>query len=162
MASVWSIPQNLKFRKYTKRFVYGRFGAVERRVSRLRWGSCCGLIAVESGHLTPKQLQTAIAVITKTIKQQRRKRNKLACSVVIRAPVTQKSLGSRMGRGKGGVSAWVVAVRKGRVLFQLYGRQLTRRMFIALKRVSYKLPFLTRIVAEPYQQVSGLEKIWRC
>lgn len=161
MTSVWLAPQNLKFRKYSKRFVYGRVGLVERRVGRLRWGSCCGLVATEAGRLTPKQLQTAIMLINKTIKQQRRKRNRLACSAIIRAPVTQKALGSRMGRGKGSVDHWVVMVRKGRMLFQLYGRRLTRRMFVAMKRVSYKLPFLTRIVAEPYQQVRELEKNWR-
>jgi large subunit ribosomal protein L16 len=155
-SSVWLIPQNLKFRKYTKRFVYGR-GLTERRVNRLRFGSCCGLLAIEGGCLTPKQLQTAIAVINKTMKVQRTKKNVLECSVVIRAPVTKKPLGSRMGRGKGGVDSWVVAIRKGRVLFQLYGQQLTRRMFLALKRVRHKLPFLTRMVTEPYARIRQMD-----
>jgi len=153
---IWSLPQNLKFRKYSKRFVYGRRG-LERQTNRLRWGGCCALIATKQGRLTPKQLQVAVGVINKTMELQRQNRNLLHCSVAIRAPVTKKPLGSRMGRGKGGVNGWAVTVNAGRVVFQFFGYRATRKMFLAFKRASYKLPFTTRILIEPYSRVNTIK-----
>jgi ribosomal protein L16/L10AE len=53
-----------------------------------------------------------------------------------------------MGRGKGTVKTWIVPVVYGRMLFQIYNvRDINvKKAVLALKKIKYKLPILTRIV----------------
>ena len=146
-----NFPQNLKFKRYNRRFVYGGYRE-ETRVCSLLLGSSCGLVVVESGFLTRDQLLAAFKVLHTVLKPKRRKRGQkksrdpLLCSVALRAPVTVKPIGSRMGRGKGGVDRWICPVRKGRVLFQVQHPRLIKLAVVALVKASFKLPVRTRVV----------------
>lgn len=142
----FNFPQNLKYKKYNKKFAYGNSNSTELRVNSLFMGSSCGIVALEAGVITIAQLKTCIALLNKTIKIKRKTKNKLICSIIIRAPITEKSLGSRMGRGKGAVSKWVCHVKKGRMLFQVQNIKRVKAAFIAMRQISYKLPVLTKIV----------------
>lgn len=142
----FKFPQNLKYKKYNKKFAYGSARKLELRSSFLLMGSSCGIVAVEPGVITVAQLKTCIALLNKIIKIKRKAKNKLVCSIIIRAPVTEKSLGSRMGRGKGAVSKWICHVKKGRLLFQVQNIKRVKAVFLAMRQISYKLPVLTKIV----------------
>lgn len=142
----FNFPQNLKYKKYNKKFAYGSTHKLELRSSFLFVGSSCGIVALEPGVITISQLKTCIALLNKIIKIKRKAKNKLICSIIIRAPITEKSLGSRMGRGKGAVSKWVCHVKKGRLLFQVQNVKRVKAVFIAMRQISYKLPILTKIV----------------
>lgn len=138
------IPQNLKFKRYSKRFTYKK--GLDLKVSNLFFGSSCGLIAKESGRITLPQLKTCFLILNKFVKKRRKDKKKLLCSVILRSPITEKPLGSRMGRGKGTVSYWICFIRKGRMLFQFQNIRNLQNAVLALKAISYKLPFLTKIV----------------
>ncbi|NXP20739.1 RM16 protein, partial [Scytalopus superciliaris] len=56
-------------------------------------------------------------------------------------PVTRKSLGHRMGGGKGPVERYVTAVRSGRLLLELGGRCHFDQVRPFLALVANKLPF---------------------
>jgi large subunit ribosomal protein L16 len=141
------LPQNLKFKKFHKTFIYAK--GSEQRVCGLFTGSSCGLVALEAGRLTREQLMVCFQVIQNTLKgkmKKKQKKNRVVCSVAIRAPLTSKSLGSRMGRGKGNVDRWICHVKPGRMLFQIQHVRRVRIAFLALHKISYKLPILTKIV----------------
>ena len=143
------LPQNLKHRKYCRRFLYPR-GAKQQRSASLFLGSSCGLVACESGSLTRDQLAACLKVLTIALRKKRSRRKQksrvFSCSAVLRGPVTAKSLGSRMGRGKGNVAGWVCYVKRGRVLFQVQNACRIQTAVRALSSVAYKLPILTRLV----------------
>jgi large subunit ribosomal protein L16 len=139
-----NVPQNLKYKKYSKKFSFKK--GCELKSSLLFFGSSCGLVAKESGSLTFPQLKTCFSILNKHIKTRRKDRKKLHCSVIIRSPLTEKPLGARMGRGKGSVSKWICFVRKGRMLFQFNNVKRVRFAVLALRKIAYKLPILTRIV----------------
>lgn len=141
---VLKIPQNLKFKKYSKKFAFKK--GTDLKSSFLFFGSSCGLVAKEAGALTVPQLKTCISILNKHIKTRRKDKKKLQCSVIIRAPLTEKPLGARMGRGKGSVSKWICFVRKGRMLFQFQNVKRVRFAVLALQKIAYKLPILTKIV----------------
>jgi large subunit ribosomal protein L16 len=60
-------------------------------------------------------------------------------------PVTKKPAETRMGKGKGQPSGWVIVVRPGNVLFELGGvtEQIARE---ALRLGAFKLPLRTRFI----------------
>ena len=157
------IPQNLKHRKYCRRFIYPS-GTKHHRASSLMLGSSCGLVACEGGPLTQEQLSSCLKVLAAGLrgrKSRRKQKNRLySCSVVLRAPVTAKSLGSRMGRGKGAVESWVCYVKRGRVLFQVQNACRLRTAAAALAQAAYKLPILTRVVFRyPFLRRSALRTL---
>jgi large subunit ribosomal protein L16 len=59
-----------------------------------------GLKALESGIITPKQLETARRVITRITKRT----SKIFTNVPFTHPLTKKPLLSRMGKGAGGIT----------------------------------------------------------
>lgn len=138
------IPQNLKHKKFCKRFIFSKGSSFK---NKFLFVECyCASVTLEAGLLTLKQLQTCLGLLNKTLKFSRKTREKILCSVFIRAPLTEKALGSRMGRGKGSVSKWICAIPKGRVLFQFKNLINPKEACLALKTVAYKLPMLTKIV----------------
>jgi ribosomal protein L16/L10AE len=68
------IPQNLKYKKYNKKFNYGK--GAEHKVSELFLGACCGLVALESGFFTAQQLKTVVQLFNKTMKTKKKKKLK--------------------------------------------------------------------------------------
>lgn len=138
------IPQNLKHKKFCKRFIFSTGKVSKNQMLNIK--SHCALVALETGILTLKQLQTCLLLLNKTLRSQKRTKKKYFCSVFIRAPLTEKSLGSRMGRGKGSISKWICTIPKGRVLFQFRNLRNPKNACIALRTIAYKLPILTKIV----------------
>lgn len=140
------LPQNLKYKKYNKRFIFGNQKGFALKSSSLLFKSSCGLVALESGALTVAQIKTCFSLLNKIMQLKKKSSKRLLCSLIIRSPITFKSLGSRMGRGKGTVNAWICYIKKGRVLFQVQGFRRLKLVILAFRKLSYKLPILTKIV----------------
>lgn len=99
------------------------------------------LVAREPGIVTAAQIKSARLVIARTISR----RGKLWIRTFPDMPVTGKSVGVRMGKGKGTVKYWVSYVRAGQLLFEIDGVQETLADQ-ALSKATYKFGIKTKVV----------------
>jgi large subunit ribosomal protein L16 len=100
-----------------------------------------GLKALENAWLTNKQIEAARVAIMRHIKRG----GKAWIRVFPDKSVTKKPAETRMGKGKGAPEAWVVVVKRGRILFELDGlpQELAQE---ALRLAASKVPFRTKLV----------------
>ena len=100
-----------------------------------------GIMALEPGWLTARQIEAARIAMTRHIKRG----GKVWINVFPDKPVTEKPAETRMGSGKGNPERWVAVVRPGRVLFELsYPNEKLAKE--ALTRAAHKLPMKCRII----------------
>jgi len=89
--------------------------------------------------VTAEQIETCVKAVKMQFKtlNKKLKRNKLTLYVYPAIPKTEKGLGSRMGKGKGGVENWVQIVRAGKVLFSI--KNINKRVaFYILRLLKWK------------------------
>jgi len=128
-------PRNTKYKKTRK----GNLRKLEFKSNKLTFGTV-GLKSTESGIITFKQIEAARQAIVRKIKRK----GKIWIKIFPDIPITAKSTGVRMGKGKGPVSHWGARIRGGTVLFELCGVNLSI-VKKALKTGSAKLPIKTKI-----------------
>jgi large subunit ribosomal protein L16 len=109
-------------------------------VSQLSWGSI-GLRSLELGRISSLQLGVAVRFLFHYIPR--------GVQLIIRIfpdrPVTTTSVGTRIGKGKGNVSFWCTYVKKGQILFELYGATFSVGT-TAFRIIKAKLPFISILV----------------
>jgi large subunit ribosomal protein L16 len=130
-------PKKIKYRKRQKQMpIKGK----ALRGSTVAFGEF-GLIALEPGRLTNRQIEAARVATNRKIKRQGR----LWIRIFPDMPLTKKPAETRMGKGKGSPEHWVAVVRPGRVLYELDGipEELARDAF---RLAGAKLPIKTRVV----------------
>ena len=127
--------KKIKFKKFRK----GRLKKFEFKMNKLKFG-VLGLKAIESGIIKYHQILSVKHLILKEMK----KKSKIWIRVSPNLSVTSKSIGMRMGKGKGLVSQWVVKINSGAVLFEVCSAKLNYIM-LALKMSKSKLPIKTKI-----------------
>ena len=129
-------PKRTKFRKQHK----GRNRGAAKGGSDITFGDF-GLQSVEAGWLTARQIEAARIAINRHVKRG----GKLYIRIFPDKPVTKKPAETRMGKGKGGVEAWVAVIKRGRVLYEIEGvsEELARAAFL---RAHHKLPVKTRFI----------------
>ena len=129
-------PKKVKFRKRMK----GRTKGVAHRGSRVSFGDF-GMITLEPGRLTSRQIEAARIAMTRHIKR--------GGTVWIRIfpdwPVTSKPAETRMGKGKGSPEGWIAKVRPGRVLYEMDGVE-AEVAAEAFRLAGHKLPVKTKMV----------------
>jgi large subunit ribosomal protein L16 len=128
-------PKQTKYKKTKK----GKLGRLEFKANSLKFGDI-GLKAMESGIISVKQLEASRQAITRRIKRK----GKVWIRIFPDLPITSKSIGSRMGKGKGAVSHWGARVRGGTVIFEICGVNLNTAI-PAFKTGGAKLPIKTKI-----------------
>jgi len=130
-------PKRVKYRKMMK----GRTKGNATRGQTIVFGDC-GLITLEPGWITSRQIEAARVALTREMKRG----GKVWIRIFPDKPITKKPAETRMGKGKGNPEGWVVVVKPGRVLFEVEGieHELAR---VALKLASAKLPLRTKFVA---------------
>ena len=102
-----------------------------------------GLMAKEGAWITANQIEAARVAMTRYMKRGR----KVFINIFPHMPLTKKSIGTRMGKGKGAVEAWVAVVKEGKILFEVSGvDEATARE--ALRLASHKLPIRTKFVTK--------------
>ena len=100
-----------------------------------------GLMAKEGAWITANQIEAARVAMTRYMKRG----GKVWINIFPHMPLTKKSIGTRMGKGKGAVEAWVAVVKEGKILFEIAGvDEATARE--ALRLASHKLPIKTKFV----------------
>jgi large subunit ribosomal protein L16 len=130
-------PKRVKFRKMFK----GRTRGIASRGSTISFGSY-GLMAMEPGWITNRQIEAARVSLTRHIKRG----GKVWIRIFPDKPITKKPAETRMGKGKGSPEGWVAVVKPGRVLFEVEGisKPLAEK---AMALASAKMPIRTKFVA---------------
>ena len=129
-------PKKVKYRKRQK----GRTKGKALRGSTLEFGDY-GLQALECGHMTAQQIESARIAVTRHIKRG----GKIWIRIFPDKSFTKKPAETRMGKGKGAPEGWVAVVKPGRILYELEGVVETVAAE-AFRLAGHKLPFATRFV----------------
>lgn len=124
----------LKFKKIKKGKLIGF-----KFKNKLKFGTL-GLKATQAGILTSRQIEAA----RQSIARKTKRKAKLWIRVFPNLPITSKSIGARMGGGKGDVSHWGARVSGGTILFEICGANLNT-LTSALKTAGAKLPIKTKV-----------------
>lgn len=117
----------------------GRLREFEFKTNKLVFGDL-GLKATESGIINSQQIEAARQAISRKTKRKA----KIWIKIFPNLPITSKSTGVRMGKGKGQFSHWGARVRSGTVLIEICGTN-NNVLMEALKTGKAKLPIKTKI-----------------
>ena len=100
-----------------------------------------GLMAMEGAWITTNQIEAARVAMTRYMKRG----GKVWINIFPHMPLTKKPLGTRQGKGKGNVEAWVAVVKAGKIMFEVseVDEAVARE---ALRLASHKLPIKTKFV----------------
>ena len=100
-----------------------------------------GLQAKEGAWITANQIEAARVAMTRYMKRG----GKVWINIFPHMPLTKKPIGTRQGKGKGNVEAWVAVVKEGQVMFEIAGvsEEIARE---ALRLAAHKLPIKTKFV----------------
>src|SRR2546426_8124655 len=130
-------PKRVKHRKQHR----GRMRGQAKGGSAGHFGDY-GLLALEPGWITNRQIEAARVAITRHIKRG----GKVWINIFPDKPFTKKPAETRMGSGKGNPEGWVAVVKPGRVMFELAGvpEPLARE---AMSRAQHKLPIKTKFIS---------------
>ena len=100
-----------------------------------------GLMAKEGAWITSNQIEAARIAMTRYMNRG----GKVWINIFPHMPLTKKPIGTRQGKGKGNVEAWVAVVKEGKIMFEVAGvsEEVARE---ALRLASHKLPIKTKFV----------------
>ena len=100
-----------------------------------------GLMAKEGAWITSNQIEAARVAMTRYMKRG----GKVWRNIFPHMPLTKKPIGTRQGKGKGNVEAWVAVVKEGKIMFEIGGvDEATARE--AFRLASHKLPIRTKFI----------------
>ena len=132
------IPSRTKYRR-VHRLPYDGRAKGNTKVTQGEYG----LMAKDGAWITANQIEAARVAMTRYMKRG----GKVFINIFPHMPLTKKSIGTRMGKGKGAVEAWVAVVKEGKILFEVSGvDEATARE--ALRLASHKLPIRTKFVTK--------------
>jgi large subunit ribosomal protein L16 len=130
-------PKKVKHRKQHR----GRMRGRAKGGTEVHFGDF-GLLALEPGWLTNRQIEAARVAMTRHI----RRGGKVWINIFPDKPYTKKPAETRMGSGKGNPEGWVAVIKPGRVMFELSGvTEVVARE--AMSRAANKLPIRSRFIA---------------
>ena len=134
------MPKKIKHRKWQKGRSINR--KVDTRGTTLAYGTF-GLKAETGTWVNARQIEAARRAITNYMKRE----GKVWIRIFPDKPVTQKPPEVTMGGGKGDVKEFVVAVRPGRIMFEIDGvsPEVAKS---ALRLAGHKMPVRSRIVSK--------------
>ena len=130
------IPSRTKYRRVHRLPYEGR----SKGNRELHFGTY-GIMALEGAWVTANQIEAARVAMTRYMKRG----GKVYINIFPHMPLTKKPLGTRQGKGKGNVEAWVAVVKSGKIMYEIAGvDEATARE--ALRLASHKLPMKTKFV----------------
>ena len=130
------IPARTKYRR-VHRLPYEGHAKGNTKVTKGEYG----LMAKEGAWITSNQIEAARVAMTRYMKRG----GKVWINIFPHMPLTKKPIGTRQGKGKGNVEAWVAVVKEGKVMFEIAGvsEEIARE---ALRLAAHKLPIKTKFV----------------
>jgi large subunit ribosomal protein L16 len=134
-------PAKVKYRKRQK----GRMRGTAQRGAKVSFGDY-GLMALEPGLITQRQIEAARVAMTRYVKRSGR----IWIRMFPDKPVTSKPAEVRMGKGKGSPEGWVAPVKPGRIMYEMQGVDIDTAKE-AFRLAANKLPIATRFVSRDEQ-----------
>jgi len=131
------MPRSVKYRK-TQR---GKIRGNATRGNTVAYGEY-GIQSLEPGLITNRQIESARV----TCRHFLRGIGRVYIRIFPHKSMTATPAETRMGKGKGEPSQWVARVKPGTVMFEIGGVEY-KLAKEALRRMSYKLPVKTKLVA---------------
>jgi large subunit ribosomal protein L16 len=131
------MPKRVKWRKQMR----GRMRGKALRGAEVSFGEF-GLMAMEPGWITARQIEAARRVIVREMKR----RGKVWIRIFPAKPYTHRPPETRMGSGKGAVEYYVAVVKPGRIMFEVGGLPAEQAL-AALRGAQYKFPIKTKVVS---------------
>lgn len=131
---------NNKKRKFQKQYKGRIKNLYETRANTIQSG-LYAIKTLEKGKIPEKQIETIRRTLTNYTKRQ----IKIWIKINANNPITQKSTGVRMGKGKGKVKFWAANVNCGKILFEVHGKN-TKTTYKALQKSLNKLSLKSQIV----------------
>lgn len=129
----------LKFKNYHRVHIVAR---ISKSISPFLKAGILGLKILNFGFLFPNQLKAIYLTLNKILK----KKGVIYIFAFPNGSLTSKSLGARMGKGKGKIlSNWVFKVKAGYILCEIHTSFISLALK-ALKLVKYKIPLLSKII----------------
>ena len=139
-------PKRVKWRKHQK----GRMRGRAIRGSTLIFGAY-GLVAVECGKITSKQIESARVAMTRYVKRGGR----IWIRIFPDKSLSKKPAETRMGSGKGSPEEWAAVIKPGRILYEMDGIS-KQEATEALRLAGHKLPLKVKVISKP--EVTGNEQ----
>ena len=134
-------PRQTTFTKYMR----NKLPKSNNRYRPLQFGRF-GLVAKESGFISARSLEACRMSMNRHLKRK----GKIWICIFPDFPMSAKPVESRMGKGKGGIDAWYVRVKPGKILFEVDGVQ-PASIISALNAAKNKLPVSTRVRHYPFK-----------
>lgn len=141
-------PKRVKWRKHQK----GRMRGKALRGNTLFFGSF-GLVAVECGRITSKQIESARVAMTRYVKRG----GKIWIRIFPDKSLSKKPAETRMGSGKGNPEEWCAVIKPGRILYEMDGIS-KQEATEALRLAGHKLPLKVKVISKPEVKVNEQEK----
>jgi large subunit ribosomal protein L16 len=141
------IPEPKKRKKNQKGRAFNRIGSTARK-HFLKQGQV-GLRLISSCKIRSRWLTILHFIIRKKMK-------KLGHTFFITFPqitVTSKPLEIRMGKGKGNVNFWITKLKSGFIICEVSTLNLYAAIQI-LERISFRLPFRTKLEVQPFISIT--------
>ena len=130
------VPARTKHRKKQK----GHFSGCAKGGYLVDFGEF-GMQALDRGWVTSQQIEACRVTINRCFSRK----GKVWIRIFPDKPITKKPAETRMGKGKGTPSQWVVVIKPGRILFEV-GNVTREEAQLALRLAAAKLPIKTRFV----------------
>lgn len=132
------MPKKLKHRKQFRAHIKD----VSYRGNKINFGSFA-LKALESNHLTSRQIEAARRAMTRYIKRG----GQVWIRVFPDRPYTMQPAETGMGGGKGSLDHFVAVVDAGRIIFEMDGvpKDIAKE---ALRLAAHKLPMHTKFIVK--------------
>lgn len=132
------MPKRVKYRKMHR----GRMAGKATRGNFLDFGDY-GIMALECGWITSRQIEAARIGMTRHIKRG----GKVWIRIFPDKSYTKKPLEQRMGKGKAPVEGWVAVIKPGRIMFEMSGPAedvAKEAMRLAIMKLPIRCKFVTR------------------
>lgn len=112
--------------------------------NKLSYGSI-GLITLQPLRLNSKQIYRIKLLLKKGSRRSDTSKRRVWFNIFPHLPLSRKVTGSRMGKGTGKLSGWVIELYANTILFE-YRNLRSGRAVHFCNQISYRLPVLTRLV----------------
>lgn len=139
-----SFPKRLKYKKYHKL----KLKNIHKfKLDKTKVFGKIGVQVLNQKELRPEQIETGRVAIKRMIKEKK-KTWTIWVRLFTYSPITKKSQGLRMGKGKGSIKRWVCPIHYGNIIYEINHKKVKGYKLLYFKgfgKVWRKLPLDSKI-----------------